>query len=122
MTRHRPSNISSTASGVVAGASAAPLARGELDPVDGHLRTAPDRREGALRRRKNRRGKDTTEGKLAYSGPRQPPNLPKVKLGLTSDELLADSLVERPVSHPYSDAPTVVPQVRCYSIAELLAE
>ena len=78
--------------------------------------------EGAFRRRKNRRGKDTTEGKLAYSGPRQPPNLPKVKLDLTSDELLADSLVERPISHPYSDAPPVVPQVRCYSIAELLAE
>jgi PIN domain nuclease of toxin-antitoxin system len=31
---------------------------------------------------------------LAYSGPRQPPNLPKVKLDLTTDELLADSLVE----------------------------
>ncbi len=78
--------------------------------------------ETSFRRRKNRRGNPTTEGRLAYSGPRQPPNMPKVKLDLTSDELLADSPVERPISHPYSDAPTVVPQVRCYEIAELLAE
>lgn len=78
--------------------------------------------ESSFRRRKNRRGNPTTEGRLAYSGPRQPPNLPKVKLDLTGDELLADAPVERPVSHPYSDAPTVVPQVRCYAIAELLAE
>lgn len=78
--------------------------------------------ETSFRRRKNRRGNPTTEGRLAYSGPRQPPNMPKVKLDLTSDELLADSPVERPISHPYSDAPTVVPQVRCYAIAELLAE
>jgi hypothetical protein len=60
-----------------------------------------------LRRRKNRRGNPTTEGRLAFSGPRQSPNMPKVKLDLTGDELLADSPVERPISHPDSDAPTV---------------
>lgn len=76
----------------------------------------------SFRRRKNRRGNQTTEGKLAYSGPRQPPSMPKVKLDLTSDELLADLPVERPISHPYSDTPTAIPQVRCYAIAELLAE
>ena len=76
----------------------------------------------SFKRRENRRGHATTEGRLAYSGPRQPPGLPKVKLDLTSDELLAEPAAERPVSHPYSDAPSVAPNVRCYSIAELLAE
>ena len=78
--------------------------------------------ETSFRRRKNRRGNATTEGRLAYSGPRQPPGLPKVKIDLTSDELLAEPAAERPVSHPYSDAPSVSPKVRCYSITELLAE
>ena len=78
--------------------------------------------EASFKRRKNRRGNATTEGRLAYSGPRQAPGLPKVKLDLTSDELLAEPDAERPVSHPYSDAPSVASSVRCYSIAELLAE
>ena len=56
--------------------------------------------DSSFKRRKNRRGKPTTEGKLSYSGPRQPHNLPKVKLDLTSDELLAEAPVERSVSHP----------------------
>jgi predicted nucleotidyltransferase component of viral defense system len=78
--------------------------------------------ETSFRRRKNRRGNATTEGRLAYRGPRQPPGLPKVKLDLTSDELLAEPAAERPLSHPYSDAPSVAANVRCYSITELLAE
>ena len=45
-----------------------------------------------------------------------------MKLDLTSDELLADSPVERPVSHPYSDKPNDAASVRCYSLTELLAE
>lgn len=78
--------------------------------------------DGSFRRRKNRRDRPTTEGRLSYSGPRQAPSLPKVKLDLTSDELLAEASVERPISHPYSDAPAVPATIGCYSMAELLAE
>ena len=36
--------------------------------------------EAAFRRRRNRRGNPTTEGRIAYRGPNPPPQLPKVKL------------------------------------------
>jgi predicted nucleotidyltransferase component of viral defense system len=78
--------------------------------------------DSSFKRRKNRRGNPTTEGKLAYRGPREPPNLPKVKLDLTSDELLAEPPVARQVSHPYSDAPAPPISIGCYSMAELLSE
>lgn len=77
---------------------------------------------GSFRRRKNRRGNPTTEGKLAYRGPHKPPNAPKVKLDLTHDEVFAAAPVLRPISHPYSDAPAPPIHVACYSIEELMAE
>jgi predicted nucleotidyltransferase component of viral defense system len=76
----------------------------------------------SFKRRKNRRGKPTTEGKISYRGPRNPPNAPKVKLDLTRDEVLAAPPVLRPISHPYSDAREPPFQVPCYSIEELMAE
>jgi predicted nucleotidyltransferase component of viral defense system len=75
----------------------------------------------SFKQRRNRRGKATTEGKLAFRGPRNPPSLPKVKLDLTSDEVVPTTPVDRPITHPYSDG-TGWSTVRCYSIVDLLAE
>lgn len=73
-------------------------------------------------RRRNRRGSPTTQGRLAFSGPNQPPQLPKVKLDLTSDEVLVTSSVGRPIAHPYSDGALPVATAPCYSLPELFAE
>lgn len=73
-------------------------------------------------RRRNRRGNATTQGRIAFRGPIRPSQLPKVRLDLTSDEILVDSTVRRPILHPYSDGPLPVEDVLCYSIVELLAE
>jgi predicted nucleotidyltransferase component of viral defense system len=71
--------------------------------------------------KRNRRGNATVQGRIAYTGPNGNPQPPKVKLDLTSDEVLAARPVLRPISHPYSDnLPTR--GVFCYSIAELFAE
>ncbi len=47
--------------------------------------------------------------------------MPKVKLDLTSDEVLVDRPAFRRVGHPYSDQLPVA-GVLCYSIAELFGE
>jgi predicted nucleotidyltransferase component of viral defense system len=75
----------------------------------------------SFRRRRNRRGHPTTEGRIAYRGPNPPSNLPKVKLDLTSDEILVHGPVRRPIGHPYPDA---LPGggVLSYAIADLFAE
>ncbi|HTT92712.1 MAG TPA: nucleotidyl transferase AbiEii/AbiGii toxin family protein, partial [Acidimicrobiales bacterium] len=59
--------------------------------------------EKSFQRRKNKRGNPTTQGRLAYRGPNDDHSMPKVKLDLTSDELLVDQPVPRPIGHPYSD-------------------
>ena len=76
----------------------------------------------SFRRRQNKRGRPTTEGRVAYSGPNASRGtLPKVKLDLTSDEMLADAPVWRPIGHPYSDG--LPPgRVLSYSLAELFGE
>jgi predicted nucleotidyltransferase component of viral defense system len=75
-----------------------------------------------VRRGRNRRGNATTVVRVAFRGPRNPPGLPKVKIDLTSDEVLAAPVVKRSILHPYSDATALSAQVTAYSIAELLAE
>jgi len=76
----------------------------------------------SFRRGHNRRGRPTTTIKVGYRGPRNPPNLPKVKVDLTSDEFVATPVARRPILHPYSDSAAVVSEVTAYSISELLAE
>ena len=78
--------------------------------------------DGSFRRRQNRRGNPTTEGSIAYQGPNPPPSLPKVKIDLTTDELLAETPTLRPVGHQYSDAPLPGGGVMCYSLVELFGE
>jgi predicted nucleotidyltransferase component of viral defense system len=76
----------------------------------------------AFRRRQNKRGKPTTQGRIAYRGPNPQPTLPKVKLDITADEVLAGRPVLRPIGHPYGDAPLPAGRVLSYSITELFAE
>jgi predicted nucleotidyltransferase component of viral defense system len=76
----------------------------------------------AFRRRQNKRGKPTTQGRIAYRGPNPQHMLPKVKLDITADEILVDRPVFRPIGHPYGDAPLPGGRVLCYSITELFAE
>ena len=75
-----------------------------------------------IRRTRNRRGNATTVVRIAFRGPRNAPGLPKVKIDLTSDEVLASPVARRPILHPYSDAPALTGEVTAYSIAELLGE
>ena len=60
--------------------------------------------ETAFRRRRNRRGNPTTEGRIAYRGPNPPPQLPKVKLDITADEVVVEQVVQRAIGHQYSDS------------------
>ncbi len=78
--------------------------------------------EASFRRRKNRRGNPTTQCRLAYRGPNPPPQLPKVKIDITSDEVLVHSPVLREIGHQYSDTPLPVQGVACYTLEELFAE
>lgn len=70
----------------------------------------------------NRRGNPTTQGRIAFRGPSRPPQLPKIKIDLTSDEAIVHAPASRPIFHSYSDAPLPVDGALCYPIAELLAE
>jgi predicted nucleotidyltransferase component of viral defense system len=78
--------------------------------------------ETSFIRRRNRRGNSTTQGRLAFRGPSDSPSRPKVRVDLTSDEILVDRPVIRPILHPYSDQPLPVQGVHSYSIVELLGE
>lgn len=75
----------------------------------------------SFQRKRNKRGNATTQGRIAYRGPNGSPTMPKVKLDLTSDEVLVDRPALRRVGHPYSDQ-LPVDGVLCYSIAELFGE
>lgn len=75
-----------------------------------------------VRRSRNRRGRPTTTIRIGYRGPRNPPTLPKVKIDLTSDEVLVGPTASRGILHPYSDKDTLTQRVTAYTIVELLAE
>jgi predicted nucleotidyltransferase component of viral defense system len=78
--------------------------------------------DASFRRRENLRGNPTTIGRIAYRGPNPPPNLPKVKLDITSDEVLVAPAEVRPIGHQYSDGPLRVDGVASYSLIELFGE
>ena len=79
--------------------------------------------EKAFERRRNRRGRPTTQGRIAYRGPNPTRGvLPKVKFDLTSDEVLTQRPELRSIGHQYSDQPLPVRGVRCYPITELFGE
>lgn len=76
----------------------------------------------SFRRRRNSRGKPTTQGRVAYRGPSAPRQLPKVKIDITSDEVLVLPGVFRPIGHQYSDALPTGQGAFCYSLTEVFAE
>jgi predicted nucleotidyltransferase component of viral defense system len=78
--------------------------------------------ERSFRRRQNLRGNPTTQARLAYRGPSPPPNLPKVKLDLTTDEVIVDQPARRAIGHHYSDALPSADGVLSYSLVELFGE
>src|SRR5665213_1596835 len=94
----------------------------ELRPIFVHAADWLQERSGielvfgdkAFERRTNRRGKDTTGGKIAFRGPNPPNSLPNIKIDITSDEALLDPPPLRPVEHPYGDQPLPIRGVRCY--------
>jgi len=72
----------------------------------------------------NKRGQKTYYVRMTFVGPlhlgraeRQ-----RIRFDLTRDELVADAPDLREVFHGYSDTPEPVPRVRCYTLAEILAE
>jgi len=73
---------------------------------------------------RNRRDRQAGQGRVSYRGPIAPVSrdLPRIKLDLTSDEILVLPPIDRPVSHPYSDAPDGGIIARCYSYEEVFAE
>jgi len=79
--------------------------------------------DNAFRRRQNRRGHPTTQGRISYRGPNPTRGvLPKVKFDLTSDEVLTQRPTLRPIGHQYSDQPLPVRGVASYPITELFGE
>jgi Nucleotidyl transferase AbiEii toxin, Type IV TA system/WYL domain len=62
------------------------------------------------------------KARIAYRGPNPQPTPPKLKLDLTSDELLVEPPILRSIIHPYGDSPLPTTRVLCYTLAELAAE
>lgn len=71
----------------------------------------------------NPRGKLSVEGKIIYNGPMQRRgDAPKIKLDLTSDEVLVFKGEKRAIFHPYSDVNPQYFNVTSYSIEEIFSE
>jgi len=71
----------------------------------------------------NPRGRPSMEGRLSYRGPLAPRGaLPRIKLDLTRDEVLASDPVSRPIAHPYSDKLPQPAEVLAYSYEEVFGE
>lgn len=71
----------------------------------------------------NKRGGMSAQGRVGYRGPMQRRgDLPRIKLDLTTDEILVLDPAVREVHHPYSDLPATGIQIRCYSFEEVFAE
>jgi predicted nucleotidyltransferase component of viral defense system len=73
----------------------------------------------------NPRGIDSCRGRIYYRGPVTPSGnkaMPRIKLDLTSDEIVIEAPVMTPVRHDYSDRPTDAITIQSYSYAEVFAE
>lgn len=72
----------------------------------------------------NPRGSPSCQGRLSYRGPISPRSggLPRVKLDLTADEVVALPAVRVPVFHPYSDEPDGGITVLAYAYEEVFGE
>ena len=71
----------------------------------------------------NNRGGRSAEGRVYYVGPlQQRRNLMRIKLDLTTHEVLVLEPAIREVHHPYSDKPETGINVPCYCFEEVFAE
>lgn len=71
----------------------------------------------------NNRGGISGQGRIAYRGPmHKRGDLPRVKLDLTTDEIIVLEPSLRNVHHPYSDTPDKGIQIWSYSFEEVFAE
>lgn len=77
--------------------------------------------ENSFKSYPNKRGKLSTQGKIGFIGPEAKPTIPKVKLDLANDELIASPSERRRVTHEYSDWNSET-SVLSYSLEELAAE
>lgn len=82
------------------------------------------RKDWKIEEYENKRGNTSYKVKISFDGPLKQPvkSLQRVKFDLTQDELIADDPVKRIVYNNYSDKVEPAPQIRCYSINEILAE
>jgi len=71
----------------------------------------------------NNRGGLSAEGRIGYHGPLQPRgDFPRIKLDLTTDEILVLDPIVREVHHPYSDKPAEGIHITSYCFEEVFAE
>jgi predicted nucleotidyltransferase component of viral defense system len=71
----------------------------------------------------NSRNNPSLQVKIPYVGPRQMRgSLPKIKLDITSDEILAAKTEFKEISHPYPDNPEEKNTIQAYSYPEVFAE
>lgn len=73
----------------------------------------------------NPRGSISCQGKIYYRGPLAPISskcMPRIKLDITTDELIANPTIVKSVTHAYSDLPHQGIQTLCYSYIEIFAE
>ena len=73
----------------------------------------------------NPRGVESCQGRVCYKGPvtfSGKHSMPRIKLDLSSDEVVVDDPVMMPVRHEYSDCPDDGISIQCYSWAEVFAE
>ncbi len=74
---------------------------------------------------KNKRGNTSFQVKISFDGPLNPKSkksLQRIKFDLTQDEIIADEPTLRDLHHVYTDKVVPPPQLKCYSINEILAE
>lgn len=71
----------------------------------------------------NPHGRKSVQGRISYRGPLQRRGDPdRIKLDLSSDEMVILETAVREVHHPYSDKPENGVNVKCYCFEELFAE
>ena len=73
----------------------------------------------------NPRGVSSCQGRLFYKGPfapQSPRALPRIKLDLSTDEIIVMPPVKNSISHHYSDHPQNGFQIECYPYEEIFAE
>ncbi len=75
-----------------------------------------------VRQGKDKRGRPTYEGRVAYRGPLAVPTWPRVLLDITQHELVVGPPVRQAVFHPYPDQLPDQTRVLSYSLEELFAE